>query len=159
MSRSGLRWGWFLTLWVAWLLLHGQASVGSALLGVIVAWGVVAWLVPGLPSKRIRPWVLIRLGARVLIDIVASNLSVAWLVMTRPSRTRPAWVSVPLELPDDIRVVMLAAIVTLTPGTLSVEYDAEHASLLVHVLDTAEPAAVAAEIKTRYESLLLELYA
>lgn len=159
MSRGSTPWIWFLALWFAWLLLQGQPSLGSALLGALLAWGVVAWLVPPASARRMRVGVVVRLVARVFVDILASNLSVAWLVISRPRRVRPAWVSVPLDLPDDGRVVVLAAIVTLTPGTLSVEHDATAAQLLVHALDTADPSAVARDIKSRYESLLLELYA
>jgi len=112
-----------------------------------------------LRTRRLRLLPLLRLVARVAWDILVSNATVAWLVLARPGKLRPAWVSVPLALPDDVRVVVLAGIVSLTPGTLSVDYDARTARLRVHALDTDDPEAVARAIKTRYESLLLEVFA
>jgi multicomponent K+:H+ antiporter subunit E len=48
--------------------------------------------------------------------------------------------------------------VTLTPGTVSVDIDRARRVLLVHALVTEDPAAIAAEIKTRYEARLREIY-
>ena len=160
MSRRRFSWHWFAALWAVWLLLQGHVSLGGALLGGVVALLVVLWLVSGAERfSAMRALPLLRLVARVAWDIPASSVTVAWLVLTRARRVQPAWVTVSLDLPDDSRVVVLAAIVSLTPGTLSVGYDAEAACLLVHALDTTDPDATAREIKSRYESLLLELYA
>ena len=151
---------WFVGLWAGWLLLQGSRSTGNMLLGMPLAYLVAYWLGPKrVQGPRLRLLPLLRLIARVAWDIPASNLSVAWLVLVRPGRLRPGWVSVPLALPNDVRVVALAGIVSLTPGTLSVDYDAKGSRLCVHALDTDNPDAVAQAIKARYESLLLELYA
>lgn len=151
---------WFAVLWAGWLLLQGSVSVGNMLLGLPLAYLVAYWLAPRKSrTRRLRLLPLLRLVARVAWDILVSNATVAWLVLARPGKLRPAWVSVPLALPDDVRVVVLAGIVSLTPGTLSVDYDARTARLRVHALDTDDPEAVARAIKTRYESLLLEVYA
>lgn len=151
---------WVIGLWAGWLLLQGDASVGNMLLGLPLAYVIAYWLAPKRAlQSRIRIVPVIRLVGRVAWDIPASNLAVAWLVLTRPDHLKPAWISVPLALPDDVRVQALAAIVSLTPGTLSVDYDVKTARLQVHVLDTDDAEAVAQTIKTRYESLLLEIYA
>nr|WP_256378368.1 Na+/H+ antiporter subunit E [Niveibacterium sp. COAC-50] len=151
---------WVIGLWAGWLLLQGDASVGNMLLGLPLAYLIAYWLAPKRAlQSHIRIVPVIRLIGRVAWDIPASNLAVAWLVLTRPDHLKPAWISVPLALPDDVRVQALAAIVSLTPGTLSVDYDVKTARLQVHVLDTDDAEAVAQTIKTRYESLLLEIYA
>ena len=53
---------------------------------------------------------------------------------------------------------MLAGTITMTPGTLSAELSADGRSLLVHGLDVPDPGALVAEIKSRYEARLLEIF-
>lgn len=149
-----------LGLWALWLMLQGHPSLGSALLGLLAAGVIAAWLAPDAgATPHVRLWPLIRLGGRVAIDVVRSNLTVMRLVLTRTRRLRPAWVDIRLDLPDDARVAALGVIVSLTPGTVSVDYDAATSSLRVHALDTSDPEALARQIKSRYESLLLEVFA
>ena len=52
-----------------------------------------------------------------------------------------------------------AGTITMTPGTLSAELAADGGALLVHGLDVPDPDALVAEIKTRYEARLMEIFA
>ncbi|MBN4658972.1 Na+/H+ antiporter subunit E, partial [Escherichia coli] len=73
-------------------------------------------------------------------------------------RVQPAWVYVPLAS-DHARVnALLASIITMTPGTVSAVVDEEQRRLLVHVLNTDDPAALVADIKVRYEAPLLRVF-
>jgi multicomponent K+:H+ antiporter subunit E len=55
-------------------------------------------------------------------------------------------------------VALLAAMVTLTPGTVSVDLDRARGVLLIHALVTDDPKQTAQDIKTRYESRLKEIF-
>ncbi|MBE2211847.1 MAG: Na+/H+ antiporter subunit E, partial [Xanthomonadaceae bacterium] len=55
-------------------------------------------------------------------------------------------------------ITALASIISLTPGTLSVELTDSRRFLLVHCFDLQDADATIAEIKTRYESLLKEIF-
>jgi multicomponent K+:H+ antiporter subunit E len=159
MSALGRVGFWTVLLTVSWCLLLERPGIGSLLLGVLLAFGIACWLVRDDDGRRLRPGVLVRLAVRVAWDIVASNLVVARQVLFHANRLQPAWIELPLRLSDDARVVALAAIISLTPGTISVdlvEADGRR-RLRVHALDAPDPEAVAAEIRDRYETLLLEL--
>ncbi len=67
-------------------------------------------------------------------------------------------VRVPLELSHPQSIALLASIITMTPGTVSSDIAADNRTLLVHVLDCADPAQVVAGIKRRYEQPLLEIF-
>ena len=51
----------------------------------------------------------------------------------------------------------LACIITATPGTIWVEYESAHNSLLIHVLDLIDEEEWIRIIKQRYESHLMEI--
>ena len=150
-----------LALILMWLLLN-RFTPGHLVLGIavaIVAGKSMSALQPAKP--RIRRWDLLpRLLGVVLLDIVRSNLAVAGLILTggRHGRRHSGFVEIPLELRDPTGLAILAVIVTATPGTAWMEYDARHDTVLLHVFDLIEEAGWIDLIKGRYEALLLEIF-
>lgn len=150
-----------LAVFALWLFLAQEIGVGQVMLAAALGVGVPL-LTRGFwpePSVVRRPWAGVRLLAVVLGDIVLANWAVARRVVGPLDRLRPAFLEVPLDLNDYFVATILGSIVSLTPGTVSVEIDRERAVLLVHVLDAADTAAVVADIKRRYESPLKEIFA
>ncbi|MCE2914572.1 MAG: Na+/H+ antiporter subunit E [Rubrivivax sp.] len=148
-----------MSLWLllAWLLLNQSASVGHWLLGTALAIAI-PWFSERLrPQKpRVRRWgVLLRLMATVLWDICKSNVDVAKRVLGPRSAIRSAFVWVPLTIRDPHGIVMLAGIITMTPGTLSSDLTEDRRHLLVHALHCDDEAALIADIKSRYEAPLI----
>lgn len=144
----------------AWLLLQQSLAVpqliSAAVLGLVLPRMLHGFLGPG---TRLRaPGTALRFAGVVLWDIVASNLTVARLVLNPASRPQPAWVPVPLALTNPTAITLLATIITTTPGTVSCVVDEERGEILVHALDCADPAGMAAQIKQRYEAPLLEIF-
>lgn len=147
-----------LSLLATWLLLNG-VGVGQWLLG-----GLLAVVIPRLLHERgagVR-WnatiAAVRLGATVLIDIVVSATGLARLILGPESRVRPGFVRVPLTLRDERGVVLLASIITLTPGTLTVDIGAKRDHLLVHAFDLADADATIDAIRQRYEAPLRMIF-
>jgi len=149
-----------LVLWVSWLMLNESVSAGHLLLGAALAL-VVPWFTeryrPDKPALR-GALTACRLALVVLADIVKSNLIVARQVLGPESRVRPAFVWVPLDIRDPHGIVALAAIITLTPGTLSSDLSEDRRHLLVHALHVDDAEVLVADIKQRYESPLREIF-
>lgn len=152
-----------LALFVAWPVLNGSASAGQLLLGALLALAIPWLLAPLRPSRsRLRAMpTLIRLVGVVLWDVVRSNVDVARRVLGRDAAIQPRFVWVPVGLQDPLAIVLLAGIVTTTPGTISAELSDDRRWLLVHALhapDEAAAAAIVAEIRARYEAPLAEVF-
>ena len=94
----------------------------------------------------------------MLWDIVVSNLTVARLVLDPSARPQPAWVPVPLDLRHPTGITLFATIITTTPGTVSCVVDDERGQILVHALDCSDAAAMAEDIRLRYEAPLLTIF-
>jgi len=148
-------------LLLMWLLLN-RFSLGHLLLGsavAIVAGRSMSALQPAKP--RIRRWDLIaRLGVTVLRDIVRSNWDVARLILSggRHGARRSGFIEIPLELRDPTALALLAVIVTATPGTAWMQYDASRDTVLLHIFDLIDESDWIVLIKNRYERLLLEIF-
>lgn len=152
----------FLTpvLALIWLLLANSIAPGQILLGLLLGWSIPIFTLRFLPEAvRIRrPGALLRFLAVVLYDILIANFLVAFLILRGPRRVTPQFVVVPLTLRSDLGISLLANTVSLTPGTVSSWLSPDRRHLLVHGLDVADPAALIATIKRRYEAPLIEVF-
>jgi multicomponent K+:H+ antiporter subunit E len=148
-----------LLLAASWLLLQESLAVPqlitATLLGLLLPRLLQGFLGDG--ARPRAPLIALRLLAIVLWDILLSNVAVARLVLSPRGDPQPAWVRVPLDLQHPSAIVLLATIITNTPGTVSCIVDEERHEILVHALDCADPEAMAAQIKQRYEAPLMEI--
>lgn len=144
-----------------WLALVNEISAGAIVMGLVL--GVLMPILtapfwPDAPRLR-RPLLLLEYAGVVVWDIVLANLQVARLILSVPNdRLRSRYVTVPLALTTPEAITVLAGTITMTPGTLSAELSADGRALLVHGLDVPDPDALVADIKTRYEARLLEIF-
>jgi len=148
-------------LFVAWLVLAMQLSVGHALLGAALAVAIPLFTrrFVDRPVRLRRPIVAVRLVLTVLWDIVVANVDVARLVLGAIGRLRPRFIVVPLDVTHPNAIALLASIVTMTPGTVSCDVRVAERRILVHALDAGDPDALIRLIKTRYERPLGEIFA
>ena len=151
----------FLALLAMWLLLNQSVSPGHLVLGAIVAL-VASWTLSAFrmePERLRRPQAMVRLALRVLGDIFRSNLAVGTIILTGSrGGGRAGFMTIPLDLRSQGGLAMLAIILTATPGTLWMNYDAAKGELLLHVLDLVDEDHWTTLIKQRYERLLMEIF-
>jgi multicomponent K+:H+ antiporter subunit E len=148
-----------LAIAVLWLLLNGLSN-GQLVLAVLFALALPRLLpAPAIPSPRLAaPVVAAKLVLVVLYDIVKANLEVAVRILGPESRIRPTFVWVPLDIASPQGIAMFASIITMTPGTLSCEVTEDRRWLLVHAFHADDAAAVVADVKSRYEAPLREIF-
>ena len=149
-----------LLLAATWLLLQQSLAPGNlitaSLLGLVVPRLLHGFL--GAPTP-VRSWrVALRLVFVVLYDIVVANLTVARIVLSPRSDPQPAWLPVPLDVQHPMAITLFAAIITMTPGTVSCVVDDKRRLILVHALDCSDAAAMVADMKQRYEAPLKEIF-
>ena len=88
-------------------------------------------------------------------EMILGALRVAWLALQPRIRLRSAFVSYPLTVTSDVQITLLANLITLTPGTLSVDVSDDRRTLLVHALDVADEAALIGRIAAGFETKVL----
>lgn len=148
-------------LWVLWLLLVNEFSVGHMLLGLFWAWLIPFYthrFWPGVMSVR-RPWLAVKFFGLVVWDILVANWVVARLILRPTHGLQPAFFVLPLDVQEDFVITLLASTVTLTPGTVSADVSADRRHLLIHSLHVDDVQLAIVEIKQRYEAPLKEIFA
>jgi multicomponent Na+:H+ antiporter subunit E len=85
-------------------------------------------------------------------ELLASSLRVAYDVLTPTLHMRPAIVAVPLDVTSDLAITLLANLVSLTPGSLTLDVSPDRRTLYVHVMFVGADAAQARhDIKEQLE--------
>ena len=144
-----------------WILVLNELSIGGILLGLVLGTLVPLFTAPFWPDRPpVRyGWPLLAYVFLVIGDIITANFHVARLILFRRNRElRSCWLSVPLDLHSAEAITVLAGTISLTPGTVSTDISTDGRYLLVHALDTGDPQAEVARIKTRYERRLMEIF-
>ncbi len=148
-------------LTLVWMALWGSFDIGTALVGIAVAGlstGIVRQLYgnrPRWPDRKpsvIRFLRLLQLGGVFIVELVRSTLSVTKEVLRPQIRVHPAIIAVPLDVTTDVQITALANLVSLTPGTLSIDVSPDRRLLYVHVLTIDDDGAETRRaIKNRLE--------
>ena len=97
----------------------------------------------------------VRLIAYFIVQLVRGAIGVALLALRPSLKLRPAIIAYPLTLTRDGQITLLANLITLTPGTLSIDVSPDKRTLYVHVLDLAEREAFVGRTAAGFETLVL----
>jgi multicomponent Na+:H+ antiporter subunit E len=127
--------------------------------GAITALVLRNWLARPLALRRLRR--ITSLAVLFLWELIVSAVRVAFIVV-RPNlkaSLRPAIVAFPLTVKSDAEITLLANLITLTPGTLSVDVADDRSVLYVHVLDLVSRDRLIAEIAGGFERKVQEVFA
>lgn len=153
-----------------WVLLNENVTVAtffpSFVAGNIVA-AVVQWMfrrVKG-PERDFfhhafqpRKWgVLVKLAYNFFYELVMSNVQVAFVVARPKLVVQPALIRLPIELENDLSIMLLANMITMTPGTISMDVADDRKSLVVHCLNVTDIEGTKKTIKEKFELPLREL--
>jgi multicomponent Na+:H+ antiporter subunit E len=104
----------------------------------------------------VRIWKLGALGVYFVVELVVSSIKVAWDVITPRHRAKPGILAVPLDVRSDAAVTVLANLVSLTPGSLSLDVSEDRSTMFVHVMFIENLESVRAEIKEKIERRVKE---
>ncbi|MDO9596575.1 MAG: Na+/H+ antiporter subunit E [Azoarcus sp.] len=132
------------------LLALGLAAFAKALtpLGVVVAFALVYVVLrtSGDLFGTRRYVTRLELGTTFLLwfiaEIFKASIDVARLVLGRRVDARPAVVAIRLQRADDRLATVIGCLLTLTPGTLALDYDPASGVLYVHALDAGSAAEI-----------------
>ncbi len=147
-----------LALAVGWAALFSAFTLPSLATGFAVGYAILWVLSPIFADSRYcqKLFSLARLAIYFLRELLVSSLQVAWDVITPTHRSRPGIIAVPIEARTDLEITILANLVSLTPGTLSLDLSSDHKALYVHAMFVDDPESIRRDIKTGMEHRVLE---
>ncbi|MGF0524189.1 Na+/H+ antiporter subunit E [Agrobacterium pusense] len=144
-----------------WLAVTGSLTLANIIFALIIS-TLALWLIRHqLPGGRNHWLRLGRVLSLVLLFFKELELS-AWKVavmVTRPKLdVQPGIFAYPLTVTTDFEITLLANLITLTPGTLSVDVSPDRKMLYVHAIDCSDIEAAKNDIKNGFEKKIMEAF-
>jgi multicomponent Na+:H+ antiporter subunit E len=147
---------------LGWAGITGNFSGLNLLLGGLIGGGALLILrysirQQGALGKAGKVLALIGL---FLYELMISAINVALIVLhpNLKSALKPAIVAVPLTVKSDAEITLLANMITLTPGTLTVDVAEDRSVLYVHALAMESDMALIAGIANGFEAKIKEVF-
>jgi len=145
---------------LAWVALTGTYTAGGFFTGAVIGFFVL-WLARrGRGTSGYLTKVRAVAGFIVFFarELVLANLRVAYDVLTPRHHMIPGIVAVPLDLESDLEITVLATVITLTPGSLSLHVTDDRRTLYVHAMYIDDPEALVRGIKEGFERRVREVF-
>ena len=90
-------------------------------------------------------------------ELILSNLRVLYDVLTPRHHMQPGFVAIPLEAKTDLEILLVSNLISMTPGTLSVDISQNKKYLYIHVMYLTDVDEIRNFIKTKLEARVLEV--
>jgi multicomponent Na+:H+ antiporter subunit E len=90
-------------------------------------------------------------------ELILSNLAIVKVVYQPKLDIQPGIIALPTELKTNWEITLLANLITLTPGTLSVMVSSDHRTIYIHAMDIRDKAEVIQSIKGTFEDAIMEV--
>ncbi|MDZ7830890.1 MAG: Na+/H+ antiporter subunit E [Desulfobacterales bacterium] len=136
----------------------GQVNLTGFLAGYAIGY-LALWVTRPLygPSTYfMRVARILQLAGYFIWQLLVSNLRVLWDVITPKHISKPGVIAVPLDAETDFEIMMVANLVSLTPGSLSLDVSDDRKTLFVHMMFLDDVEAARREIKQGIEKRVLE---
>ena len=143
-----------------WALLTGNVSIGNLTLGFLLGYFALTLLHPATGAKASyfqKTMLFIRFALFFTKELIVATFRVAIDVIKPLPLMRPGIIGIPLDAETDLEITMLANLITLTPGTLSLDVSPDRKILYIHAMYLVDPDDLRKEIKEGMERRLLEL--
>lgn len=146
-------------LTLIWVALTGNYAFANFLFGFILSYFMLRMIIMGSGSSKyfvILPKVIAFIFF-FLYELIKANLQVAYEVMTPHYNMTPGIVKVPLDAKSNLEITFLANMITLTPGTLSLDVSDDKKVLYVHSMYIKDREQFIHGIKNGFEKRILEI--
>lgn len=145
---------------LVWALLKGDVNL------VNLVWGYVLGMVAMFLFRPVKPvdtltrkvGAFLVLVAVFLWELLKADWAVLKIVLSRNPRTRSGIIALPLELKSDWGITLLGNMITLTPGTITMEVAPDRKFIYVHVIDIENAEDVKRDIKKAFETRIREVF-
>jgi len=94
-----------------------------------------------------------------LKELIKANLILSYDILTPTNLMKPGIVEIPLDLKTDNEIITLVNLVTMTPGSLSLDISEDKTKLYVHVLYLDDANKFREEVKSGLEKRVKEVWA
>jgi multicomponent Na+:H+ antiporter subunit E len=142
-----------------WIFLTGVLDFSNFIEGFLIGFVIIliSRNVASVSSYLRKIPKIIGFVSYFIYQLVVANIKVTVDILTPRHRMTPAIIAVPLTVDKNFEITLLANLITLTPGTLSLDLSSDKKVLYIHSMYVNDPEEFRNEIKNGFEKKILEI--
>lgn len=143
----------------AWIFLTGDLQFQNFIEGFIIGF-VIIFISKNVTSTTSYLQKIPKIIGFILYfiyELIVANIKVTIDILTPRHRMTPAIIAVPLTIDKNFEITLLANLITLTPGTLSLDLSSDRKILYIHSMYVDDPDKFRNEIKNGFEKKIMEI--
>ncbi|PAV28984.1 Na+/H+ antiporter subunit E [Virgibacillus profundi] len=142
-----------------WMFLNESYSapgfIGGYLLGILLLF-LLSKFIPGTFYLK-KFFKIISLILLFIKELISSNIDIVKLVYTPNPEVEPGIFALPIEVKSNWEITLLANLISLTPGTLSIAVSNDNKQLFIHAMDIDDIEESISSIKNTFEKAIMEV--
>jgi len=144
---------------VAWVALTGSPLYTGLPIGFVLGYGMLWITRPAHGDTRYLKRVprVVGFAFFFLKELLVSTARVTYDVLTPRNHMRPGIIALPLDARTETEILILSSLITLTPGSLSLDVSPDRKVLYVHEMYITDPQETRDKLKKGLERRLLEI--
>jgi len=147
-------------LGLLWLVLTGEYTVLNFILGMVLSFLLIIYsgTYTGISLKIKKIHKIIFLIFFFLFELILANIRVTFEILSPPLRMKPGIVKIPLSLDDNFQITLLANLITLTPGSLTLDVSEDKKFIYIHSMYIKDREKFISSIKNGFEKRIKEIF-
>jgi multicomponent Na+:H+ antiporter subunit E len=144
---------------IIWMLLRNDFSALEFFIGYVVGIALLFVLRRFLEFDFYfrRVIAIFKLIILFLWELILANIDVIKIVLSPKLNIQPGIIAVPTKLKTDWEVTLLASLISLTPGTLSMYFSEDGKTIFVHSIHVPDKDAMIKQIHNTFERAIMEV--
>jgi multicomponent Na+:H+ antiporter subunit E len=148
-----------LLIGVIWMFLSESYSFASFLVGFVIGAALLFLLNRFIPDsfyfKQVKA--IIYLIFLFIKELILANIEVLKWVYKPKLNFQPGIIALPIDVKKNWEITLLANLITLTPGTLSVDVSRDQRYIYIHAIDLPDVNQTIVGIKDSFEKAIREV--
>jgi len=146
---------------LSWAALLGEFSLGNLVagggLGYVLLKGLtIGGVLPASFHGKVRE--ALSLAFFLAGQLIIANLRMTVDVLRPRTRIAPGVIGVPLDVQSDVEILLLAALINITPGSVALDVSDDRRTMFVHVMHVTTADEARAGIKNGFEQRVIQLF-
>lgn len=150
---------WILLLSILWMCMTEAFTLANLMIGFGIGYAIlyVSQHVLGVSGFIAKLPRFVAFAGFFAWELLRANFRVAHDVLTPTYYMRPGILAIPLDAETDLEITSLANLISLTPGTLSLDISTDRRVLYIYTMFTDDRETLVRDIKEELEKPILEL--
>ncbi|RPF55554.1 Na+/H+ antiporter subunit E [Aquisalibacillus elongatus] len=142
-----------------WMFLSESYDFLTFFTGYLIGMALLFFLRRFVPDAYylLRVWKVISLILLFIKELILSTWNIVKLAYVPKLKVQPGIFALPTDLKSNWEITLLANLISLTPGTLSVSVSDDYTTIYIHAMDMPDVEEEINDIKNTFEKAIMEV--